>query len=383
MSQAMNRRSWFRQASTAAAGIALAPHALSAAPATSRTRTSAVLRRADAPIRLSSNENPYGPSKAAREAMIAHFDEGCRYPYAAIGDLQKLLAEKEGVSPEHIVIGSGSSEILSMAGMTYGLEGGEIIAAYPTYQGLTSYAEKVGAYVHWVPLTDDMAHDLEAMDQRMTSTTGLVFVCNPNNPTGTVVEAGKLRAFCQEASKRAIVFLDQAYVELMDDGGDAMIDLVLDGHNVILSRTFSKVHGLAGLRIGYGIARPDIAERLGQYRMSSPNVLGLRAAAASYQDEAFQDFSRQKVAEGRQYVYNLFDELGYRYIPSQGNFVFFHTGQPIEQYQAAMEKRGILVGRPFPPYLDWCRLSMGTLEDLEAFGTALREMTPMEAVGSG
>ena len=377
MSHSMNRRNWFRRAGTAAAGIALAPHALHAAP----PWTSAL--RADAPIRLSSNENPYGPSKAAREAMIAHFDEGCRYPYAAMEDLQKLLAEQEGVSPEHIVVGAGSSEILSMAGLAYGLEGGEIVAASPTYLRLMHYAEQVGAYVHWVPLDDDLRHDLEAMDRRTTSAVNLVFVCNPNNPTGTIVEAEKLRAFCQEISKRAVVFLDQAYVELMDDGGESMIDLVLEGHNVILSRTFSKIHGLAGLRVGYGIARPDIAKRLEQYRMSSTNILGLRAAAASYQDEAFQDFSRKKVAEGRQYVYSLLDELGYRYVPSQGNFVFFHTGQPIEQFQATMEQRGILVGRPFPPYLDWCRLSMGKLEDLETFGTALREMTPMEAVGSG
>ena len=379
MSHSMNRRSWFRRASTAAAGIALAPHALGAAPT---TRTSAP-RRGDALIRLSSNENPYGPSKAAREAMIAHFDEGCRYPYEAMADLQKLLAEKIRVSPEHIVVGAGSSEILSMAGLAYGLAGGEIVAAQPTYLRLMHYAEQVGAYVHWVPLDGDLAHDLEAMDRRTTSAVKLVFVCNPNNPTGTTIEAERLRAFCREASKRAVVFLDQAYVELMDDGGESMLDLVLEGHNVILSRTFSKIHGLAGLRVGYGIARPDIAARLAQYRMSGTNILGLRAAAASYQDEGFQDFSRKKVAEGRQYVYGLLDELGYRYVPSQGNFVFFHTGQPIEQFQAAMEQRGILVGRPFPPYLDWCRLSMGKLEDLETFGTALREMTPMEAVGSG
>ena len=381
MPPSMNRRSWFRRAGAAAAGIALAPHVLGATPP---SRTSALPRTSvfgsgDVPIRLSANENPYGPSKAAREAMLRHFDEGCRYPYEAMRDLQKLLAEKEGVSPEHIVIGSGSSEILSMAGLVYGLEGGEIVAAYPTYQGLTRYAEQVGAYVHWVPLDGDMAHDLEAMERRMTSATGLVFVCNPNNPTGTVVEAERLRAFCREASKRAVVFLDQAYVELMDDGGETMLDLVLDGHNVILSRTFSKIHGLAGLRVGYGIARPDIAERLGRYRMSSPNVLGLRAAAASYGDEDFQAFSRKKVAEGRRYVYGLLDELGLRYVPSQGNFVFFHTGQPIEAFGTAMQERGILVGRPFPPYLDWCRLSMGKLEDLETFGTALREMMPMEA----
>ena len=374
MNDKLTRRQWLRRGSAAAAALAIAPQSLPPVhPSSSSTHSTEM---ANGFVRLSANENPYGPSKTAREAMLAAFDEACRYPYAgAGGDLAKVIAEKEGVTPEHIVIGCGSGEILKMAGVTYGLNGGEIVAAAPAYLGLTRYAETYGAYTHKVPLDEYMVHDLDAMYKRISPHVKLVFVCNPNNPTGTVVDPAKLRDFATSASKEAVIFIDEAYIELMDDmAANTMTDLVKQDYNVIVSRTFSKIFGMAGQRIGYAITRPDIAKRIQEYRMGMPNVVGLRGAIASLMDTEFQSYSRKMVAEGRQYVYDLCDELGLKYTPSTTNFVFFHTGKPIQELQAAMEKEQVLIGRPFPPYLDWCRISIGTRENMTAFGTAFRKV---------
>jgi histidinol-phosphate aminotransferase len=315
--------------------------------------------------------------------MTAAYDEACRYPFAVESELVQQIAEREQVSPDHVIIGAGSTEVLCMAGAAYGLEGGEVVAADPTYLGLMRYAETVGGYVHRVPLDDTMTHDLELMDRRTTASVNLVFVCNPNNPTGTLVAGDRLRRFCEEVSRRAVVFVDEAYYELVEDAHrDSMVDLVRAGHNVIVARTFSKIYGMAGLRIGYGIARPDIIARLRPYSMGFPNILGLRAAMASLEDEAFLTMSRQKMAEARAFTYDLLDDLGRDYVPSQASFVFFHTGRPIESFQAAMAERGVLVGRPFPPFMDWCRVSMGTMDDMQDFATALRDvMSTTTAMG--
>ncbi len=390
----MNRRQWLQRTSAAAAGVALGS-AASPSMASAASSTPAVVRPfhprdvqlervPDTAIRLSSNENPLGPSDAAREAMTASYDEACRYPFRAYPDLINAIAEREDVSPDHVIIGAGSTEVLCMAGAAYGLDGGEIVAADPSYKGLTRYAETMGAYVHRVPLDDDMVHDLDQMARRTTGAAKLVFVCNPNNPTGTVVPADRLRTFCETVSRRAVVFVDEAYYELMDDAHRAsMVDLVREGHNVIVARTFSKIYGMAGLRVGYGLARPDIVERLRPYSMGSPNVLGLRAAAASLRDDAFRTMSRQKMAEARMFTYDLLDDLGLDYAPSQASFIFFRTGRPIESVRAAMAEGGVMVGRPFPPFTDWCRVSMSTMDDMQTFATALRDVMSHSTTAMG
>jgi len=328
--------------------------------------------------RLNSNENPYGPSEKARRAMTEAFDEGCRYPGGQNKKLEELIAKKEGLTPDQVILGAGSGEVLRMAAMAYGPQGGEILTAHPTYEGLESAAHTIGAFVHRVALNKNFEHDLDAMDRRTTQAVRLVFVCNPNNPTGTIVPADRLRAFCKEVSRRSVVLVDEAYHEYVDDPRySSMMDLARDGYNVIISRTFSKIHAMAGLRVGYGFARPDIVARLRQFR-GFINILGMQAAMASYQDPEFQGFSRRKNAEARTYTYKTLDELGYKYIPSQANFVFFKLGKDVQAqaFRDVMEKKhGILVGRTFPPYNDYCRVSMGTMDEMKIFATALREVT--------
>src|SRR5262249_8314603 len=171
--------------------------------------------------------------------------------------------------PEHVVLGAGSSEVLRMAGMAFGLQGGEVLTAHPTYEGLENCANTIGAYVHRVPVDKNLVHDLDAMDRRLTQAVRLVFVCTPNNPPGPMGPADPARAFCQAVSRRAVVLVDEAYYDYVEAPQySSMMGLVREEYNVIVLRTFSKIHGLAGLRIGYGMARPDIAARLRQFRSS-------------------------------------------------------------------------------------------------------------------
>ena len=236
----------------------------------------------DAPVRLSSNENPYGPSKRVREAIIKSLDDGCRYPFARTGSLMEALARKEGVSPDHLVLTAGSTEGLKTAGLTYGIQGGEIVASNPTFHVLMEYAEQFGAYVHRVPVNERLGHDLEAMERRISHLTKLVFVCNPDNPTGTLLPAARMRDFCTSVSNRAVVFADEAYFDYVTEPGyPSMTELVKEGMNVIVSRTFSKVYGLAGIRIGYLVARPDIAARLRKNVMANLSMPAIHAATAA------------------------------------------------------------------------------------------------------
>ncbi|MFT4568195.1 MAG: histidinol-phosphate aminotransferase [Saprospiraceae bacterium] len=317
-------------------------------------------------IRLSSNENPYGPSPKVRAAMSSSFDDVCRYPGMFYKELVVMLAEKHNVSADHIILTAGSTEGLKMAGLTFGGDGSNIVAADPVFLALQNYSEQFGTYIHKVPVTKDMTHDLEAMEMRITQSTRLVYVCNPNNPTSALEPAEKLESFCKAISKRTTVFADEAYFDYIQDPNyPSMIDLVRKGMNVIVARTFSKVYGLAGIRIGYLIARPDIVKRLGKTTMAGPNVLAVAAAKEALKDKEFYKFSIEQNLVMRTMVTDQLDQLGLPYVPSAGNFVFFKTGRAIEDVNKSYLYEGIRVGRAFPPLTDWCRVSMGTMEQVE------------------
>lgn len=360
----MNRREWLTRSGAAAAYAVLAG---------CQTAPSLLQRGERDLVRLHLNENPYGPSPAARKAMAEAFDEGHLYTGVPHNELRKLIAEQEGIPADHIVIGSGSGEILNVAGLVYGMNGGEILAPQPTFEQLQQYATAMGATIHRVPLDDRMDHDLEEMSRRISAKTSLVYLCNPNNPTGVLIDGTLLRAFCEEASGRTMVYVDEAYHEFVDSPThQSMVELVRQGRNIIVSRTASKIHALAGLRIGFGIARPEIIRTLSQHMTGSVNVVGLRGALASYRDTEYQSISKLRTRRGKETFYALLDRMGRRFLRSEGNFVFFHTGRPIEQFRSAMQNEGVLVARPFPPFNDWCRVSIGTEEGMYRFASALR-----------
>jgi len=330
---------------------------------------------AGVPVRLNANENPYGPSKAVRETLKATFDEACRYPFASLPGLVQMIAAREGVPTESVVVTGGSTEGLKAAGLVYGLAGGEIIAADPTFQVLLHYAEQFGAYVHRVPLNDKLEHDLDAMSKRVTDKTRLIFLCNPNNPSGTIIEKNRLRDFCESHEGRTLIFSDEAYYDfIMEADYPSMIELVKEGRNIIVSKTFSKVFGLAGLRIGYLVARPDIATRLNEAVMANTNTLAIAAAMEALKDREFYKYSLVRNTEAKSIIYQTLDKLQLPYIKSHTNFVFFKSGRPIQELVKAMEGEQVLIGRPFPPLLNWARISTGTVENMQAFSGALSKV---------
>jgi histidinol-phosphate aminotransferase len=289
-----------------------------------------------------------------------------------------MLAKKEGVTVDHIILTNGCDELISLAACEASRHGGgNVVCARPTYFQFSDYAAGLGLSVHAVPHErDTMGHDLAAMAAAVGPATRMVYVCNPDNPSGTRRTPTEIAAFCREVAPRCPVFLDEVYLDLSDDfEAQTQLPLVHAGLPVIIGRSFSKLHGLAGHRIGYGITTPTLAAALSRGQMSSVNFLGVAAARASLPERNFLHYSARKIREGRDRFCALLDELGLRFTPSHGNFVFHYTGRPMREYQAAMKARGFLVGwphEPVAPYLDWCRVSIGTDEEMAQLAAAMR-----------
>ena len=322
-------------------------------------------------IRLSGNENPYGPGPKARAAIQAAMPETCRYSIGSYNRLIEALAAHEGVSRENIVVGSGSGELLHMLALEY-VGRGELVTAWPTFGQIMTYAEKLGATVRKIALDATMRHDLRALSAAVTSSTGLLYVCNPNNPTGTVITGPALREFCRAMAQHTLVVVDEAYLDLIEPGvTDSMVDLARAGDNVVVLRTFSKIHGLAGLRIGYGIGNAGTMARLRRMQMTFPNTLGLEAAHASLGDRQFLADTGRALTVDRQRMLATCKALGIDCADAQGNFVFMKTGMPADQFRERMRQDNIEVGRNFEPYLDWCRVTVGTTTETNLFLAAL------------
>lgn len=324
-------------------------------------------------LKLDGNENPYGPSPAARRAILASVGEAPRYADATIATLTNQLAAHEGVAPSQIVIGAGSGELLKMACLlAVTTAGAEVVASRPTYEELPVFAQTLGLKVQWVAPDAEHRHDLSAMREAITQLARLVYVCNPNNPTGTAVTRDALETFIRSVPVSCTVIVDEAYMDLVDQPGVATVAaLVKDVPNVVVLRTFSKLHGLAGLRIGYAIAPAELAQRLAALSLTWPNTTGLSAAIASCNDHAFLKSTRAALMGDRAKVHATLDRLGLDRANAQGNFVFFDTGGPLKQFQDRMLAAGIKVGRHFEGYDTWARVTIGRHQDVDRFLRAL------------
>lgn len=326
------------------------------------------------PIRLGSNENPYGPSESMRKAMIAAFDNGCRYPWGYNASLVKMIAAKEGVPEDYIVLTAGSTEGLKVAGITFG-RGREIISCTPTFLSMMEYAELWGSEINWVPLNKDLDFDLDEIEKRVSFETGLVFLCNPNNPTGKLLPADRVVDFCETVSKRTVVFSDEAYYDYITEPNyPSMVELVKKGHDVVVSRTLSKVYGLAGIRMGYLIAKPELAQKLKDRVVANTNIMAIEAGKAALVDADFYKFSLQKTEEAKAMIIATLNELKLPYLPSHANFVFFQSGKDAAELAKTMAEKGFIVGRPFPPLNDWCRISTGTIEEIALYNKAIKKV---------
>ena len=327
---------------------------------------------ASALLPLNYNENPLGPGPRAREAITASLGDGWRY---ADGDpLQRLIAAiaaHERVAPERIAVGSGSGELLHILALGWASRG-SVTCAWPTFGQLMGFAEKVGATVRRVPLDAALRHDAAALDAATPTGTSLVYLCNPNNPTGTVLPAAELRELCLTLAARTLVVVDEAYMDFVEPGAtESMVDLARGGADVVVLRTFSKLHGLAVLRVGYAIGRPDTIERMRSLELVSPNMPGVVAATASLGDRGFIARSRDSVMVDRRRVTAACRGLGMRCSDSHGNFVFVRTGMSATEFRNRMRGLGIEVGRPFPPLTDWSRISLGLPEQNDELIAAL------------
>ncbi len=322
-------------------------------------------------IKLSGNENPYGFSPNARQVLLDSIADGNRYANPEIvAKLEQEIARREGLKPENVVLGTGSGEVLCMAAIAFGQK--EIVAPDPTFPSLMRYAEYFGAKVKNVPLNEKFEHDFGAMARNISENTSLVYVCNPNNPTAGLSPIDDLRSFCREAAKKTLVFADEAYLEFTDDfPRNSMIDLVQKGENVIVSRTFSKIYGLAGLRIGYGLAKAELAQKLKRYRMTWFNNPSLSAALAAYTDQDFVAQSKKRNLEVRHDFMSELDRMNLKYTPSEANFLWVNVGEEMNYLGDKMRQRNILLGNPRK---GWVRVTIGTADEMQKFAKALKEI---------
>lgn len=322
---------------------------------------------------LSRNENPYGPSKAALRMIDYAARKGAYYTsQEATQQLMQMIADKNGVAPEQIVLTTGSGEVLSAIAMIYGANG-PIVAPRLFWDTTALYATRLGfGSIDRVPLAADMSVDLPAIEAKVTTETGLVQLCNPNNPTGMVSEAETFKASVIRMAKKTTVLVDEAYMELADDPeGNTCIGLINEGHDVIVTRTFSKIFGMAGIRMGYSISSAEKAEKIRQTAMSWSPCTSIAAGIGAYEDEAFLEFSKSKIVEARQMIMATLDTLGLEALPSQTNFIYFKSGKEANAVQQALSEQMISVRGQYMDYNEWTRVSMGKLEDVERFCAAL------------
>ncbi len=329
-------------------------------------------------VQLNSNENPYGPSPAALEAIARAQAVVSRYPDAVEEELAQALARHHDVKPERIVLGCGSSDVLRMADAAFLAPGRTVVAAEPTFEAVLAYARVTQSEAVKVPLAPDFRHDLPRMAAACDGRTGLVYVCNPNNPTGTVVRKPELDAFFAQLPAAAVVLVDEAYHHFVEDPGYRSAAETIDAHpNLVVARTFSKIYGMAGLRLGYAIASEANAKALRAHASwSNANAAVLAAALASLADEGLVATQRARINGARRALCAELDRDGRRYIPSQANFVMLDAGTDVKPLIEAFKARKVLVGRRFAAMPTWLRVSMGRPEEMTAFLAALREIVP-------
>lgn len=390
----LNRRNLLKKGLFTLGGVALAPHLTMGAFGHSpkiidgqgRFYYSPMLREhiispaepVEIKAKLNANENPYGPPMSARKAVADSVYLGNRYAWKEMYDLIDKIAQKEGVTDKHIMMGPGSSDLLEKTALVLFAQGGNVVSADPCYMSLVNVAQATGATWKAVPCKSDWSHDLAAMEAAIDSTTKLVYVCNPNNPTGAVTSASELRAFCKRVSKKVPVFVDEAYMELVEGNAtESVVDLVAEGHDVIIARTFSKIMGMAGLRIGYIAALPSTLDKIQAITRGGMGIsyTSVYAALAAMDDAEFQAMSRKKNTATKEYTCKELTKMGFEYIPSHTNFLIFPIKWDGKEYLKKMSAAGVAVRSFDIQDKTWCRVSLGTMEEMELFISTLKSIS--------
>jgi len=328
-----------------------------------------------ADVRLSANENPYGPSPLALKAMTDAFDLAWRYPDEYEQALVGALAKTSGVSTSQILLGNGSSEILKVAAAAFTSPNKKLVIANPTFEAVSAYAGAAQAKVVKVDLTRDYAHDLAKM-ATAANEAGLIYICNPNNPTASITPKDEIPGFLAKVPSQTIVLIDEAYHHYVESKDyESVIPLVKQYPNLIVARTFSKIYGMAGLRCGFCVTRPELIQSMrAQQSWDSLNIMALVAATASLQDAEQVEQGRRRNSDVKKYVCSELDRLGFRFIPSHANFLMIDLRREVRPIIAAMRDRKVEVGRVFPALPNFMRVTIGTRPQMETFLSVFREV---------
>ena len=337
----------------------------------------------DAFVKLASNENNWGPPDSVMKAMNNAWKYANRYGYPD-GNVVQVIADHHGVRRDNILLTAGSGEGLNVMATTYLKPGKKVLGVSPSYASVFQQAAAVKADSIQLPLTKDYRQDIGQMIEvanRNARDIGFVYMCNPNNPTGVVVTAKEIKDLLDNIPKDMPVLIDEAYHHYVDDPAyGTAIPYVLEGRKVVVARTFSKIAALAAMRIGYSVAPPDMIREMRVYASNSVNVLAKWGAVASLKDPAAQADVKNKTVTLRNNTSKVLDSWGYSTIPSQTNFFMVSLGdRTVQPVIEEFRKRGILVGRPFPPMLNHLRVSVGTPEDMEKFIQAFKAIFPQKS----
>jgi len=357
----MDRRELFRQFGAVGAATVFLPALVESAPS------------ADSPTRLvqlNRNESAYGPCEKAKVAFHEAVTEANRYPADELESLRAAVAAVHGVQPDNITLGCGSTEILRMAADSCLGAGKSLVKAVPTFDVIAHTARLRGAEVRTVPLTRLYAHDLDAMLARTDATTGLLYVCNPNSPTGTLTAKSDLEAFLAKVPSGVSVLIDEAYHDYVTPTGAyaSWASRAAADARLIVTRTFSKVYGLAGLRVGYAVSSAETAKRLALQRLAMDvNVVALRVALAALSDPAYVKKIAALNSDDRQEFFNQANARMLRSLDSHTNFVLLAVGRPGKEIADLLRGQGVLVSAGYPSFEKHIRVSLGLPEDMQAF----------------
>ncbi len=363
-----NRRLWLKQISLGVAGIGLADLKSFAAPAKDIFKPSPD----GLPIRLSSNENPYGPSPLARAAMMENINISNRYNWQLTAELIETIAKINNVATGNILMGAGSTEILDLVARFSALKKGSLIIADPSYAYWTETAQRSGLKKIAVPLTADKKLNLDAMFKAIKPDTKLIYVCNPNNPTGTICDRNKLIKFINEATKKTMVLVDEAYIDFTDQ--QSICTQAIDNKNLIVAKTFSKIYGLAGARIGYAIGNTKTIEQLGELQSwvnGSISVVSAAAALASLKDGKFVADTISLNEKARKYTIEHLEKSDLVCIPSSSNFIYFSLANYKKDFFQQLETNNILGTKIYEEQGKWTRITVGTMQEMQKFISAI------------
>ena len=335
---------------------------------------------------LSSNETPFGPSEKALAAMTYAFKYSMRYGYPD-NDVQRRIADAHDVPRDHTLMGAGSGEILDVVGLTWLAHDKKVVGVEPSYGSVYSHATGIDAETLLLPLEADYRQNIERMvdvTNRNARDVGFVYLCNPNNPTGVTVTADEISYLLDNIPEDIPVLIDEAYHHFVEDPAyEESLKYVREGRRVVIARTFSKIYGMAAMRIGFAIAPPDMIQEMRPYSTGSVNALARWGAVASMEDQPAAERMLVHNKRLREQTISDLESLGYECIPSQTNFFMVNLRQTVAPIRQAFRQRGVAVGRDFPPMLDHLRVSIGTEDEMGRFMNAFEDIMKTMSAGAG